>query len=293
MNISRPKTARKIGIIGANGQLGSELLSLLPQEHSVGWTRKDFDVSDFTAVRQHIASSGIQHLINTASYHRTDECEDHPEQAFRINSLAVAHLASLCKQFGIALVHISTDYIFDGNQEKPYSEEDPAHPINVYGMSKLLGEESICLLCPEHFIIRTSAMFGRKGSVEKGGSFLDRMFALAQQGKTLRVVNDQRFSPTYATHLARQILKLIQTENFGIYHITNSGDTTWYELAKTAFEIRRWQVDVQPVTSEQFAARARRPRYSVLDNSKILKLGFPPLPHWKEALKEYILLLDR
>lgn len=277
-----------IAVIGAGGQLGSELMRHLPGNLSIGWTRKELDITDFPRVRQVLSTTPLNFLINTAAYHRTDECEEHPEIAFRVNSFAVANLASLCRERDIIFVHISTDYVFDGKKQAPYTEDDPVNPINVYGMSKMLGEEAIKMLCPKHFIIRTSGMFGKIGSTEKGGSFLHRMLARAKEGLPLKIVNDQWFSPTYAPHLAKRILQLIQGEQYGTYHVTNSGETTWYDLARTALEMLGWEAEIQPVGSAESGARARRPPFSVLSNAKILSLGFPPLPHWKEALGEFL-----
>ncbi|MFN4182697.1 MAG: dTDP-4-dehydrorhamnose reductase [bacterium] len=277
-----------IAVIGARGQLGFELMRLLPKNLAIGWSRKEVDITDFPQVRQVLSHTPLNVLINTAAYHRTDECEEHPELAFRVTSFAVANLASLCRERGIVFVHISTDYVFDGEKREPYKEEDPVNPLNVYGMSKMLGEEAIKILCPKHFIIRTSGMFGRIGSTEKGGSFLHRMLARAKEGNPLKIVKDQWFSPTYASHLAKRILELIPGERYGTYHITNSGETNWYEFARTAVEMLGWEARIEPVHSEELPARARRPRFSVLSNEKIHSLGFPPLPHWKEALKEFL-----
>jgi len=278
----------KIVVIGANGQVGSNLLKILSAENEViPLTHEDMDITDLNKTRETLLRIKPESVINTAAYHKTDECEENPERSFLANSIAVRNLALTCKEMGSFLVHFSTDYVFDGRKNEPYTEDDPPNPINVYGVSKLAGEIFVKNTLKEHYIIRPSGIFGKAKKVGKE-NFVTKMLRLARERGRLRVVDDQIFSPTYERDLAEKVAELIKTGKYGTYHITNSGHCSWYELAKTAFELAKVDVELRPVKSHEFPMKAKRPPYSVLENRNLKRIGLTPLRHWKEALKDYL-----
>ena len=278
----------RIAITGANGQVGTNLTEILSNEHEIiPLTHKDLDITDLNKTKTTLNKIRPELLINTAAYHKTDECEENPEKSFLVNSVAVRNLALICKEMGASLVHFSTDYVFDGKKREPYTEDDIPNPINVYGVSKLAGEIFIRNTLKEHYIIRPSGIFGRAKKAGKK-NFITRMLELAREKGKLKIVDDQIFSPTYAKDLAEKVAELIKTNKYGTYHITNSGYCSWYELAKTAFELAGINVELKPVKSHEFPMKARRPHFSVLENRNLKRIGLSPLRHWKEALKEYL-----
>lgn len=278
----------KIALIGANGQLGSEMAAALTAHELHGFTRKTLDVTDSAAVRAALETLRPTHVINTTAFHRTDECEDRMEEAFRVNAFAVRHLAQVCRDVNAALVHFSTDYVFDGEKGSPYDEDDCPRPVNVYGASKLAGEHLVRLTWPKHFLVRTSGMFGLRGSIEKGGNFIDRIVARAKADEKIQVVTDVVFSPTYAKDLAEKVAALIATQRYGTYHIVNSGYVTWHQFATVALKGLGILAVVEPMLQAESKAKARRPRYSALATAKLTQEGFGAMRPWEEALTAYL-----
>lgn len=278
----------RIALIGANGQLGSELAAVLSGHEVVPFTRKTLDVTDYAATRTALESLRPTHVINTAAFHRTDDCEDRMDEAFRANAFAVRNLAQACRSLDAALVHFSTDYVFDGEKGAPYSEDDCPRPVNVYGASKLAGEHLIRLTWPKHFLVRTSGMFGVRGSVEKGGNFIDRILARARARERVQVVTDVVFSPTYARDLAEKVAALMASNRFGTYHIVNSGCVSWHRFATRALEGLGVSAVIEPMLQHELKAKARRPRYSALATDRLAREGFGPLRPWEEALAAYV-----
>jgi dTDP-4-dehydrorhamnose reductase len=219
-----------------------------------------------------------------------DRAESEPEAAFATNVWGVRHLAMICRDLGCVLVHFSSDYVFglDKDRRRPYAETDAPGPINVYGLSKLAGEYLVRSLCPRHFVIRTCGLYGVWGSGGKGGNFVETMLRRAGEGKPLRVVADQVLTPSYTADIAAATASLVQTGRFGLYHVTNAGCCSWYEFARTIFELAQVQADVLPITTQEYGAPARRPGYSVLAMEAYQALGLPPLRPWKEALRAYL-----
>jgi len=278
----------RIAITGANGQVGTNLIETLSNEHEIiALTHKDLDITDLNKTKTTLNKIRPELVINTAAYHKTDECEENPEKSFLVNSIAVRNLALICKEIGASLIHFSSDYVFDGKKKEPYTEDDIPNPINVYGVSKLAGEIFIRNTLKEHYIIRPSGIFGKAKKAGKK-NFITRMLELAREKGKLKIVDDQIFSPTYAKDLAEKVAELIKTNKYGTYHITNSGYCSWYELAKTAFELTGINVELKPIKSHEFPMKARRPHFSVLENRNLKRIGLSPLRHWKEALKEYL-----
>lgn len=281
-------------LIGANGQLGSDLHQVITQEAPtymvVPLTHREIEVTDTSSLQSLLKTYIPDIVINTAAYHRIDEAEQFPEQAFIVNSIAPWHLAQLCNQMNCALVFISTDYVFGGDRSRrtPYTERDVPAPQNIYGASKLAGECLVRSACDRHFIVRTSGLYGVRGPSGKGGNFVDLMIRKAKDGNQIRVVNDQRLTPTYTKDLALAILKLIESNRYGLYHITNAGDCTWYQFATKIFEIAGLNADLFPTTSSEFKTVATRPGYSVLANTALTMIGLPVMRPWNAALQDYI-----
>jgi dTDP-4-dehydrorhamnose reductase len=224
-----------IALIGADGQLGTELLRVLPREDVAPLYYPDFDITRPDLVRAALGAVGPRVVINTAAFHRVDECESKPHLAFRVNALAVRDLAALCRETDAVLVHFSTDYVFDGRKTTPYVEEDAPNPLSIYAASKLAGERFVQASGAKFFLVRTCGLFGLAGCREKGRNFVETMLALADRGGPIRVVNDQTVGPTSAEELAVRVAALIGTVRYGLYHLTNDGSCTWYEFARQIF----------------------------------------------------------
>jgi dTDP-4-dehydrorhamnose reductase len=279
----------KVVLIGADGQLGSELLKVLvPPLTVIPLYYPEFDVTRAQEARRALGGHKPDLVINTAAFQRVDECEDNPQAAFQVNTIAVRDLALAARELGFALVHFSTDYVFDGRKRCPYIEGDSPRPLSVYGVSKLAGEFFLRALIDNHFLVRTCGLYGTASSREKGYNFVDRMLALAGEGKPIRVVDDQRVTPTSAAELAERVAELIQTRHYGLFHLTNEGECTWFEFAQEIFRQTGLRPRLDAVDSRTYAARARRPRYSVLENKRAKELGFQGFSPWPEALHSYL-----
>ena len=278
----------RVLLIGAGGQLGSDLTKALAQEELIPLKHADIEVCDPGSVRHALQTYAPEVVINTAAFHRVDDCEREPERAFAVNALGVRHLALACREQGCALLHLSTDYVFDGRKGVPYEETDPPSPINAYGISKLAGEYFIRYLLDKHYIVRTSGLYGVAGSSGKGGNFVELMLRLAREGKEIKVVNDQTLTPTYTVDLAAALARLVHTQRYGLYHITNSGECTWYQFAAKIFELAGVQAKLEPTTTAAFGAPARRPAYSVLAHKALLAAGLSEMRPWPEALAAYL-----
>ena len=278
----------KIAVIGASGQVGYNLVEVLSTSNEVtALTHEDMDITDFVKTRGTLTKLEPDVVINTAAYHKTDECEENPERSFLVNSVAVRNLAMTCKETDSLFVHYSTDYVFDGKKQQPYTEDDEPNPLNVYGVSKLAGEIFVRNTLERHYLIRPSGIFG-KAKKEGKENFIVRMLRLAREEGSLKIVKDQILSPTYARDLAEKTAELIRKDRYGTYHITNMGQCSWYEFAITAFEIAGVSVEVKPVTSDQFPAKVQRPIYSVLESKYLRSIGLKAMRSWREALKAYL-----
>ncbi len=282
----------RVLVTGANGQLGTDLCKVLRNFELVPLTDKDIEISDIGSVKQAFSRHKPNIIINTAAYVRVDDCEDEHDKAFSVNALGARNVAGVAQELGAKLVHLSTDYVFGGEAEPrtiPYTEYDTPIPLSMYGKSKLAGENLARHFCLRHFIVRTSGLFGVAGSMGKGGNFIETMLRLSRERGELRVVNDQVSSPTYTLDLARKIAQLMVTEHYGIFHITNKGACSWYEFTTEILKLAGIRTPVVPIASDQYPQKARRPRYSVLDNSHLRLLGMDDMRSWQEALKDYLL----
>jgi dTDP-4-dehydrorhamnose reductase len=279
----------KTVVLGSAGQLGRDLCPRLPGE-VVPLTRAQADLNKPDALRSLLEELRPDVVVNCAAYNFVDKAEGEPDAAFAVNAWGVRALATICRELGCVLVHFSTDYVFglDAKRASPYAESDAPGPVSIYGLSKLAGEYLVRAICPKHFVIRTCGLYGVWGSGGKGGNFVETMLRLASQGKPLRVVADQVCTPSYTVDVATATAALIQTDNFGLYHVTNSGSCSWHESARTVFELAGMNADLTAITSREFGAAAHRPVYSVLAIDKYAALGFSRLRSWQEALAAYL-----
>ena len=280
-----PKT---VAIFGSTGQLGTDLVEVLRESENfdvVPLTHEDADCTDSNAVRNILLASRPQTVINSAAFVRVDDCEDHPEEAFRVNAIGAFNIARACAEIDALCVYISTDYVFDGTKKTPYVESDPTCPINVYGASKLAGEHLTRQAAPRRLIVRMARLFGRTGARGKGGNFVETIITKAKAGEPLRVVNDICMSPAYTRDASLAMMKLLQTGTEDIVHLTNDGACSWYEFAKQIVELMGLGASVHPVLSKQYPTRARRPKNSALCGER----SPVKLRSWQDALEAYLL----
>jgi len=285
------KAIKKILIIGSDGQLGTDLTKAFKNYELFCPGQEELDIASFDEVKKYINKIFPDLIINTAAFHQVDDCEKDFQRSFLINAFSIKNLAEICKENDIILVHISTDYVFGFDKERktPYTEEDLPGPINIYGLSKLTGEYFIKYILEKYFIIRTAGLFGVAGCKAKGGkNFIDSMLKLAKEGKEIKVKADEIISPTYTKELAENIMYLIQTQNYGLYHITSHGECSWYEFANEIFKLTNIKVNCQPVLSNDFKTFAKRPQYSVLENKHLKEINLDKMSHWQESLKKYL-----
>jgi len=275
----------KVLITGANGMLGQDVTALLEKKGYLteNADREDLDICDLNAVLERVSLCKPNVIINCAAYTNVDGCETDVDNAYKGNAVGPKNLAIASNKFDVPLVHVSTDYLFDGEMGKPYIEGDVPNPLSVYGKSKLFGEQNVTSLTNKYFILRTQWLYGKNGK-----NFVKTMLELAEKNSSLKVVNDQFGSPTYTKDLAEIIYEIIQTESYGIYHTTNSGSCSWYEFTKDIMELAGKNVEVNPCTTDQFPRPAKRPKYSVLENFNLKINGFTQPRHYKDALKEYL-----
>ena len=278
----------RIALIGAGGQLGTALTGRL-EGQIVSLGRNVLDLADADRVHDVLAAAAPDLVINAAAYNFVDRAEDEREQAYAINARGPQVLATSCAALDVPLVHVSTDYVFGGEGQRaaPYVETDAPGPVNQYGHNKLAGEKFVQTACPKHYILRTCGLYGRAISAGKG-NFVETMLRLGRERGAVSVVDDQWCTPTSASDLAGWIAELVATGEYGLYHATNSGSTTWCGLAREIFRIAGMQVELKPITTAQFGAKARRPGYSVLDCSKLETALGHSLRPWEEALAEYL-----
>jgi len=266
-------------VIGSKGMLGQDIVDELSKKnmHVTGWGSEDVDITkeeDITKIEQ----QNPDILINCAAYTKVDLAEKEREKCRAVNVTGVKNITAVCKKKEIVFIQISTDYVFDGNQES-YDENDQKNPINYYGKTKSDGEDIIIKNLNKYYIIRTSWLFGKKGN-----NFVEKIIQLCGEKKYITVVNDQKGSPTYTRDLAKGILNMISAKkDFGIYHLTNSGVCTWYDFAREITMLKKLKCEIHPCTSEQFVCDAKRPKYSILNNNKTEKMR-----HWEDALRSYL-----
>lgn len=280
-----------VAIIGANGQLGMDVVAAFQEsgERTAGLTHADLDVSSLASTRKILSSVLPSIIVNTAAMHHVEDCEKEPGRAYEINALGAQNVSIVAKELNAKLVHISTDYVFDGLKKTPYVETDATAPLNVYGKSKLAGETFIRQSPEKYFVVRTSALYGRNPCRAKGGrNFVDLMLTLAGERDELRVVDDEMVSPTSTTELAKQIALLSRTDSYGLYHATAEGSCSWYEFARTIFETTNTRVNLKVAAPGEFPSKVPRPKYSVLENRGLKTLSLNSFRSWQEGLAVYL-----
>lgn len=276
-------------IIGGKGQLGQclqEKTSKAGQAYSFIYLGSaDLDITSDEQTAAVFETYQPLYCINCAAYTAVDQAEEDLDRAFAINEFAAKRLAENCLKYGTTLIHISTDFVFDGSSSIPLTENLPTSPVNVYGLSKLKGEQEIETVMEKYYIIRTSWLYS-----EKANNFVKTMLKLAQSRKELSVIYDQVGTPTYAMDLAEVILKVIEKDRklYGVYHYSNEGVASWYDFAKAVFEFAEVDMKVMPVASSAFVTKAKRPHYSVLDKTKIKTALGIEIPYWRESLNKCV-----
>ncbi len=282
----------RILITGGNGQLAYDLRLSLSQYEVLAPPRQDLDICNADRTAEIFRSFRPDALINTAAFHRVDDCETQEETAFATNVLAVRHLAQLCAEQNSQFVHFSTDYVFGGQAKRaPLTEDDPPAPLSVYGTSKLAGEYLAQIAWRRAVIVRTCGLYGAAGASSKGGNFVQTMLRKAGEGSALRVVDDQECTPTSTRDLAEKVAWLIGQDITGVVHITNAGSCTWYEFAKTIFELVGVDAELSPTSSKKYVTPAARPPYSVLANERLAAIHQDDLRPWQDALADHLAAL--
>ncbi len=279
----------KVVVLGATGQLGQDLLRVFGAD-AIALGHGDLDVADGVAVSRVLRDHAPDWVINTAAFHRVDDCELNPTLAFAVNAIGAANVARAAEEIGAGVVFYSTDYVFGGERRPrgtPHSETDPPRPLNVYGVSKLAGEQMVALANPRHIVIRSAGLYGTATS-RKGWTFPELMLNKARTDGALRVVTDQALSPTYTADLAAATKALAEREARGLFHVANEGECSWYELAAATLELAGVAVAIEPSTTTQLPRRAVRPPYSAMRSVRLEEAGVAPLRPWRDALADYL-----
>ena len=281
----------RVAVIGANGQLGTDVCKVFRESgHDViELNHAELDVRDAASVQRTMQSAAPQLVVNTAALHNLEQCEAAPQDSAAVNALGPRNLAAAGGQFGYALMHVSTDYVFDGSKGKPYVEHDRTNPLSVYGRTKLQGEDAVRETLARHFIVRTSGLYGSAPCRAKpSGNFVQLMLRLARERGEVRVVTDEIVTPTYTADLARQMVRIVESGRHGLYHATSQGETSWYDFASRIFELTGTKVKMHEAGVADFPQKAPRPKYSVLDNAELRSARLDIMPHWSESLAKYI-----
>ena len=273
-------------VTGSTGQLGSDVVKeLLKRGHStLSPNRSEFNLCSEDSIRNYILNSNCEAIVHCAAYTQVDKAEDEKDLCIKINATATKHIVKCAKILDIPMIYISTDYVFDGTKDGEYTENDETNPINIYGESKLAGEKYVQEILDKYYIVRTSWVFNINGK-----NFIETMLRLSKTNNQLSIVNDQIGSPTYTKDLSRLLVDMLETSKYGLYHATNEGYCSWYEFADTIFKLANINIDIKAINSNEYASRAKRPLNSKLSKDKLIEYGFKPLPHWEDALKDYLI----
>lgn len=277
----------RVAVIGATGQLGTDLIEQLDRHNEtepVALEHSDVEVTDLDGVRQALHASEADAVINCAAYHRVDDCEDAPLEAFSINAFGAHNVSRACADVGAASVFISSDYVFAGDKGSPYTESDPIGPRNVYGASKVAGELLSSQPVDRSIVARVASLFGKAGPSGKGNNFVETMLAKAKSGDPLTVVDDQFMSPTYTFDAAGAIVEALLAERWGVHHMTNAGGCSWFQFAQKIFELTKIDASLSPTKADQYKTKARRPSDSRLTSTRT----GDSMPPWEDALERYL-----
>lgn len=273
-------------VTGSTGQLGSDVVKeLLKRGYStLSPNRSELNLCSEDNIRNYILNSNCEAIVHCAAYTQVDKAEDEKDLCIKINATATKHIVKCAKILDIPMIYISTDYVFDGTKDGEYTENDETNPINIYGESKLAGEKYVQEILDKYYIVRTSWVFNINGK-----NFIETMLRLSKANNQLSIVNDQIGSPTYTKDLSRLLVDMLETSKYGLYHATNEGYCSWYEFADTIFKLANINIDIKAINSNEYASRDKRPLNSKLSKDKLIEYGFKPLPHWEDALKDYLI----
>lgn len=281
----------RVLVTGAKGQLGTDVMNELAKRgyEGIGVDVEEMDITDPAAVERVIAGANVETVVHCAAYTAVDAAEDNEELCRKVNAFGTENIAKVCRKLDLKMVYISTDYVFDGEGERPWEPDDARQPLNIYGQTKYEGELAVENNLKKFFIVRIAWVFGVNGK-----NFIKTMLNLAKTHDELNVVNDQIGSPTYTYDLSRLLVDMIETEKYGFYHATNEGLCTWFEFAQEIFRQAGVEIKVNPVDSSQFPAKAKRPHNSRMSKEKLTAKGFERLPAWQDALSRYLdIILER
>jgi len=281
----------KVAVLGASGQLGNDVAAAFAaQGHAVtSFTHEQFEVASLESVRSALENVRPELVVNTAAFHHVEKCEAEPALSFAVNGMGARNVAQITDSLRAALIHISTDYVFDGAKRAPYIEDDLANPLNVYGNTKLSGEHFVRSINPRHFVVRVSAIYGENPCRAKGGlNFVEQMLKLSREREELRVVDDEFVTPTPAMEIALQLVELGRSSHYGLYHATAEGSCSWYEFAAAIFELTGTKVRLERARPGEFPAKVPRPKYSVLENAALKSRGLNVFTHWQDGLARYL-----
>jgi dTDP-4-dehydrorhamnose reductase len=281
----------KIAVIGGNGQLGTDVADAFVGngDEVSSLTHSDIELSNMESVSTRLQELRPQVVVNTAAMHHVENCERDPQKAFEVNGLGARNLSLAARDIEATLMHISTDYVFDGAKQSPYEESDAPNPLNVYGNTKLSGEYFVRSTAPKHFVLRTSAIYGKSPCRAKGGlNFVELMLKLARERGRVRVVDSEFVTPTRTTEIARQIVALSRSDSYGLYHATAEGACSWHEFAQEIFRLTNTKVSLEVAGPNEFPAKVPRPTYSVLENRALKSRGLNVFKPWQDGLRKYI-----
>lgn len=281
----------RVTVIGSNGQLGSDVCTAFRDggEEVMGLTHSDIELGSASCVEQALNAAKPDFIVNTGAMHHVEKCEADPVAAFNINGIGARNVASWAQKAGVPVVYVSTDYVFDGKKARPYVESDAASPLNVYGVTKLSGENFTLAGAERSFVLRVSAIYGYQPCRAKGGlNFVELMLKLSLEREELRVVDDEIVSPTPTAQIAKQIVALSRSDRYGLYHATTEGSCSWYEFAREIFDATRTKVRLEKARPGEFPAKVPRPKYSVLENSALKEGGLNVFTDWREGLHDYL-----
>lgn len=280
-----------VAVIGANGQLGADLVAAFSDNGDTvhALTHAQIEISDLSSVTQVLRGVQPEVVVNTAAMHHVENCEREPEKAFAINAIGARNLSTASRDLGAVLMHVSTDYVFDGEKGTPYVEEDIPLPLNAYGITKLAAEHFVRATTEKHFVIRTSGLYGKSPCRAKGGlNFIELMLKLARERGEVRVVDSETVSPTSTAELAQQLVRLSRSNSYGLYHATAEGSCSWYEFAREIFALTDTPVRLKVASPDEFPAKVPRPKFSVLENRALKSHALNIFKPWQDGLQNYL-----
>ncbi len=281
----------KVAVIGANGQLGRDVCEIFKHENNtvIELLHNDIEISNIDSVSKTLTYIKPDIIVNTAAMHNVEKCEADPVQSFFINAIGAKNLAIISQSIDAVLIHISTDYVFNGSKQNPYTENDSPSPINTYGNSKLAGEYYIQAIAKKYFILRTSGLYGKYPCRAKNApNFVELMIKLSKEKDKVKVVDDEILTPTSTLELSKQILVLSKTEYYGLYHATAEGSCSWYEFANEIFSIIDADIILEKASESDFPHKVPRPKYSVLENFHLKQHNLNIFNNWKDSLRHYL-----